>query len=89
MFVPIWKINGAAFDASKTYAVKKGSSLSVSISGKAASVNNSYSTTDKNVAAVTSGRAASKVSIAGFKAGSAIVTIKVNGVAFKVKVKVK
>ena len=86
---PSLKINGAAFDASKTYAVKKGSSLSVSISGKAASVNNSYSTTDKNVAAVTSGRAASKVSIAGFKAGSAIVTIKVNGVAFKVKVKVK
>lgn len=86
---PSLKINGAAFDASKTYAVKKGSSLSVSISGKAASVNNSYSTTDKNVAAVTSGRAASKVSIAGFKAGSAKVTIKVNGVAFKVKVKVK
>ena len=86
---PTIKIGKKAFKASTTYKVKKGKALKVKITGKASSVNNAYSTSKKAVAKViTTSKKASTVNIKGFKAGSAKVTIKVNGVAFKIKVKV-
>ena len=85
---PSLTIGGKAFSKSKTYSIKKGSSLTVKISGKASSVKNSYASSKKTVAKVTSKATAKSVKIKGVKKGSAKITIKVNGVAFKVKVKV-
>lgn len=86
---PSIKINKKAFKAKTTYKVKKGKSLTVKISGKAASVKNAYKTSNKKVAKVTSKKTAKTVKIKGLKKGSAKITVKVNGVAFKIKVKVK
>ncbi len=86
---PTIKIGKKAFKAKTTYTVKKGKTLTVTITGKAASIKNVYATSKKKIAKVTSKNTASKVKIKGLKAGTATVTIKVNGVAFKIKVKVK
>ena len=86
---PTIKVGKKAFKAKTTYTVKKGKTLTVTITGKAPGVNNVYSTSKKKVAKVTSKNTATKVKIKGLKAGKATVTIKVNGVAFKIKVKVK
>ncbi len=86
---PSIKVNGAKFNKSKTYPIKAGKKLKVTLSGKAPSVNNVYSTTNKSVAKAVSKKTAKTVHIKGYKKGSATVTIKVNGVKFKIKVKVK
>ena len=77
------------YSAKTTYTVKKGKTLTVTITGKAPGVNNSYATTKKTIAKVISKKTVTKVKIKGLKKGTATVTIKVNGVAFKIKVKVK
>ncbi len=86
---PTIKVGGKKFKASKTYPVKKGKTLTVKISGKSSVVKNVYSSSKKSVAKVISKNTAKTVKIKGYKKGSAKVTIKVNGVAFKIKVKVK
>ena len=86
---PTITVGGKKYKAATTYKVKKGKTLTVKITGRASSVANVYSTTKKSVAKVTtSNKKTSTVKIKGLKAGSATVTIKVNGVAFKIKVKV-
>lgn len=87
---PSIKINGKAFNKKKLYYIKKGGKLSVKISGRAAPEYNSYSSTKKKVARVpgSTERNAKKISIKGYKKGKATVTLKINGVKFKVKVKV-
>lgn len=86
---PTIKINKKAFKAKTTYSVNKGKTLKVTIKGKAKSVKNVYSTSAKKVAKVVSKNTASTIKIKGLKKGKATVTVKVNGVAFKIKVKVK
>ena len=86
---PSLKISGKAFKASNTYTVKKGKYITVKISGKSSIVNNAYSSTKKSIAKVVSKNTAKTIKIKGYKKGSATVTVKVNGVAFKIKVKVK
>ena len=86
---PSIKVGGKAFKSSKRYPIKKGKTLAVKITGKSPIVKNAYSSSKKSVAKVISKTTAKTAKIKGFKAGKATVTIKVNGVAFKVKVKVK
>ncbi len=86
---PSLKIRDKAFDAKKTYSITKGKALTVKIGGKAASVNNKYATTDKKIAKITSKKNVKTVKIQSYKKGTATVKIKVNGVLFKIKVKVK
>ncbi len=86
---PTLIIGKKKFNAKKTYPIKAGKSLTVSITGKAKSVKNEYATTNNKIAKVTSKNTASTVKIKGLKKGAATVTVKVNGVAFKIKVKVK
>ncbi|MBR1732007.1 MAG: leucine-rich repeat domain-containing protein [Ruminococcus sp.] len=85
---PSLKVGGKAYKSSTTYNVIKGKSLTVKITGKASSVDNVYSTTSAKVAKVTSKAAASTVLIKGLKKGKATITIKVNGVSYKIKVNV-
>ncbi|MCR4709440.1 MAG: leucine-rich repeat protein [Clostridiales bacterium] len=86
---PTITVGGKKFKASTTYKVKKGKYLTVKITGRAASAANVYSTSNKTVAKVTTtSKKTSTVKIKGLKVGKANVTIKVNGVAFKIKVKV-
>ena len=86
---PTITVGGKKYKSSTTYSVKKGKTLTVKITGRASSVANVYSTTKKTIAKVTtSSKKTSTVKIKGLKAGKATVTIKVNGVAFKIKVKV-
>lgn len=62
----------------------------IPITGKASSVKNKYATTNKKIAKITSKTTAKKVMIKAYKKkGNATIIIKVNGVAFKIKVKVK
>ncbi len=86
---PTIKVNGKKFKASTRYTVKKGKTIKVTITGKSSAVKNAYSSTKKKIAKVISKTTAKTVKIKGYKKGGATVTIKVNGVAFKVKVKVK
>lgn len=86
---PTIKIGKKKFNKKTTYSVKKGGKLTVKISGKASAVDNVYKTSNKKVAKVTSKPTAKKVKIKGYKKGKATVTVKVNGVKFKIKVKVK
>ena len=86
---PTIKVGTKKYSAKTTYTVKKGKTLTVTITGKAPGVNNSYATTKKTIAKVISKKTVTKVKIKGLKKGTATVTIKVNGVAFKIKVKVK
>ena len=86
---PTIKVNGKKFKASTRYTVKKGKTIKVTITGKSSKVKNVYSSTKKKIAKVISKNTAKTVKIKGLKKVGATVTIKVNGVAFKVKVKVK
>ena len=86
---PKIKVNGKKFSKSKQYSVEKNKSLKITVSGKAPSVNNVYKTSNKKVAKITSKASAKTVKIKGIKKGKAKITLKVNGVAFKIKVKVK
>ena len=66
--------------------VKKGGKVKIIITGKASTVKNSYA--DTKYARITSGRAAAMVTIVGKKRGGTTLRIRVNGVLFKVKVRV-
>ncbi len=85
---PAIKAGGKKFSSRTTYSLKKGGYLKVKITGKADSVNNVYKTSNKKVAKVTSSKSAKTVKIKGVKAGKAVITVKVNGVSFKIKVRV-
>ncbi len=85
---PTITVDGKAFKSTTTYSVKKGSYLTIKVTGKAASVKNVYATTKATVAKVISANTATTIKIKGIAAGTATVTIKINGVAFKIKVKV-
>lgn len=85
---PAVKIKGKAL-SSKFYSIKKGGKLALKISGKASGVNNAYSSTNKAVAKVISKNTSKTVYIKGYKKGKAAVTVKVNGVSFKIRIKVK
>lgn len=85
---PSIKIKNKKFNKNKLYTVKKGKKLTLKISGKAAIVNNSYKSANKKIAKVTSLLNAKTVKIKGYKKGKTTVTVKVNGVKFKIKVKV-
>jgi hypothetical protein len=87
--MPALKIKNKAFKATKTYKIKKGKTLKIKVSGKAAAVTNKYKSSKQKVARVISNKNATTIVIKGFKKGKTIVTIKVNGVKFKVNVKVK
>lgn len=86
---PSIKINGKKFKSSKTYSVKKGKKLKVAVTGKASSVKNVYKSSNKKIAKVISPVSAKNIKIKAYKKGKATVTVKVNGVNFKIKVKVK
>ena len=85
---PTLKVGGKKFTSSKTYTIKKGKSLTVKVKGKASGAKNSYSSSKKKVAAVTSSKNADNIKIKGLKTGTAKIGITVNGVKFKIKVKV-
>lgn len=87
---PTIKIGKKKFSAKKTYKVKKGKKLTVKISGRASVYSNSYSSSNKKTAKITTKDLnAEKVTIKGFKKGKATIKLKVNGsVTFKIKVKV-
>lgn len=86
---PVLVVGGKKYKKSTTYTVKKNGTLKVKITGKAASVKNVYTSADLAVAKVTSKASASTVKIKGLKAGSTTVTIKVNEVKYKIRVKVR
>lgn len=86
---PALTVGGKKYNKKTTYTVKKNKTLKVKITGKASSVKNVYTSADPTVAKVTSKAAASTVKIKGLKTGKTTVTIKVNGVKYKIKVKVK
>lgn len=86
---PSLTVGGKKFNKKTTYKVKKNKTLKVKITGKASSVKNVYSVKNSKIAKVTSKKTASTVKIKGLKAGTTTVTIKVNGVNYKIKVKVK
>ena len=67
--------------------VKKGKTVKVKITGKAKTVKNVYTNTKK--AKVVSKNTAATIKVKGLKKGSTTLKIKVNGVALKLKVKVK
>ncbi len=85
---PSITVNGAAFRSTTTYSVKKGSYLTIKVTGKASGIKNVYASTKAAVAKVISANTATTIKIKGIAAGTATVTIKINGVAFKIKVKV-
>ena len=71
----------------KTVSVKKGNTVTVRITGKAAAVDNVYYNT--KYAKVISKNNTASVKVKGLKKGTTTLKIKVNGVALKLKVKVK
>ena len=84
---PSIKVNNKKFKASTRYAIAKGKTIKVKITGKAKTVKNAYKSNKATVAKVTSNKT---VKIKGYKKGNATVTVKVNGYkSFKIKVKVK
>ena len=88
---PTLKIGGETFRKSKTYIIKKDKTLTVNIKGKAAAVKNKYKTNKPKIAKVTSkANESKKIIIKAYKeTGKATVTIIINGVTFRVKVKVE
>lgn len=86
---PKLKINKKAFSSKKIYSIKKGKVLKVKISGKASSVKNTYKSSKKKIAKVISKQTAKTVKIKGYKRGRTTITLKVNGVKFKIKIRVK
>ncbi len=85
---PTIKIGKKKWSKSAAYSVKKGKTLTVSITGKAKTVNNIYRTSDKRLAKITSKPSASKAVIKAYKKGKATVTLTVNGVSFGIKLKI-
>ncbi len=86
---PTIKVNGKKFNAKKTYTVKKGKKLTVKITGKATTVKNSYKSTNGKIAKITSKTNAKKLTVKAYKKGKATISVKINGVTYKIKVKVK
>ena len=85
---PIIKYGKKAL-SSAVYKVKKGKTLTFKIYRKVASINNAYSSSKKAVVKVTSKTNATKITVKGYKVGSATVSVKINGVkTYKIKVKV-
>lgn len=72
--------------SNKSITVKKGKTKTISISGKAAGINNVY--TNTKTAKVVSKNTATKIKIKGLKKGKTVLKIKVNGVILKLTVKV-
>lgn len=86
---PTIKIGKKKYSKKTTYKVKRNKTLTVKITGKASSVKNIYKTSKKKIAKITSKKTAKKVVIKAYKKkGKATITLKVNGKAFKIKVKV-
>lgn len=86
---PTIKIGKKKYSKKTVYTVKRNKTLTVNITGKAASVKNVYKTSNKKIAKITSKATAKKVKIKAYKKkGNATITLKVNGKAFKIKVKV-
>ena len=68
----------------------KNKTLTLTLKGKAAAIDNSYTSSSAKVAKVVSGKRATKVNIKGISKGTATITVKVNKVYnIKIKVKVK
>ena len=86
---PSLTVGDKKYNKKTTYTVKKNKTLKVKITGKASSVKNVYTSADPAVAKVTSKASASTVKIKGLKSGSTTVTVRVNGVNYKIKIKVK
>ena len=86
---PTLMIGDKAFSAKTTYTIRKNKTLTVSITGKASGVNNVYATSDSAIARITSKTTAEIFKIKAYEKGSATVSLKVNGVVFRIKVKVK
>ena len=66
--------------------MKKGKTKSVTITGKASTVNNVY--TNTKIAIIISKSSASTIKVKGLKKGSTTLKLRVNGVVLKLKVKV-
>ena len=67
--------------------VKKGKTVTVTLTGKASAIKNAY--TNTKVAKITSAKTATKIKVKGLKVGSTTLRVKVNGVVtLKLKVKV-
>ena len=87
---PSAKVGNAALNAKKVYSVGKNKTLTLTLKGKAATIDNSYTSSRAKVAKVVSGKRATKVNIKGISKGTATITVKVNKVYnIKIKVKVK
>lgn len=87
---PTMKIGGKAYKKNQTYTVKKGKTIKAVITGKAFEKNNTYQSSKKKIAKITTtNKSAETVKIKGVKKGTSKITIKVNGVSFVFKVKVK
>ena len=87
---PTIKIGKKKFNKKTTYSVKRGKKLTVTIAGKAPTMRNVYKTSNKKIAKITSKSTAQKVVIKAYKKkGKVTLTLKVNGVSFKIKVNVK
>ena len=71
----------------KTITVRKGGTKTIKITGKAKTVKNKYRNTAK--AKIMSKKTASKIKVKGLKKGTTILTIRVNGVALDLMVKVR
>lgn len=70
----------------KSVSVKEGKTKTIKISGKAFSVNNTY--TNTKIAKITSKTSADKITVKGLKKGSTTLKVKVNGKTLKLKVNV-
>ena len=66
--------------------MKKGKTKSVTITGKASTVNNVY--TNTKIAIIISKSSASTIKVKGLKKGSTTLKLRVNGFVLKLKVKV-
>lgn len=86
---PTIMVNGKKFSAKKTYTVRKGKKLTVKITGKASTVKNIYNSTNGKIARITSKTDAKTLTVKAYKKGKATVSVKINGVTYKIKIKVK
>ena len=85
---PTVKINGKKFNKKKVYKAGLKKSLNVKILGKAKSFDNKYSVQGKNIKII-GGKTSSKIKLKALKKGNSTVIIKVNGVAFKIRIRIK
>lgn len=86
---PSMTVGGKAYKKNKTYTVKKNKTIKAVIAGKAAMVDNTYTSSKPKIAKINSNGMTETVKIKGIKKGTSKITIKVNGVNFTFKVKVK